>query len=82
MGLKDRRVLCDIRGMKLLVSRKKGRYCRDESARVWFESRVVHYELNMGNLRSWRFSSVCKTDGYAFGGPNPPLPTMPLYVNG
>ena len=26
-------------------------------------------------LKSWRSSSVCKTDGYAFGGPNPPIPT-------
>lgn len=42
MGFKDSRVLCDIRGMKLLVRR----YCQDESARVWFESREVHYDTS------------------------------------
>ena len=29
----------------------------------------------MGMPKSWRSSSVCKTDGYAFGGSNPPIPT-------
>ena len=29
----------------------------------------------MGLLRSWRFSTVCKTVGYAFIGPNPIKPT-------
>ncbi len=32
-------------------------------------------KLFMGMLKSWRSSSVCKTDGYAFGGSNPPIPT-------
>ena len=27
-------------------------------------------------LKSWRSSPVCKTGGYAFGGPNPPMPTI------
>ena len=27
-------------------------------------------------LKSWRSSPVCKTGGYAFGGPNPPSSTM------
>ena len=30
----------------------------------------------MGMLKSWRTSSVCKTDGYAFDGPNPSIPTI------
>lgn len=29
----------------------------------------------MGLLRSWRFSTVCKTVGYAFIGSNPIKPT-------
>ena len=32
----------------------------------------------MGMLKSWRSSPVCKTGGYAFGGPNPPMPTKQL----
>lgn len=30
----------------------------------------------MGVPKSWRSSSVCKTDGYAFDGPNPSTPTI------